>query len=209
MMTDVMVDLETMGVGPRAAIIAIGAVAFDLETGELGGEFYRPVDLGSSMEHDGIIDADTVMWWLKQSDDARKALTDIQLDPSNPDGGKILPYTLPKVLADFTLYTRSLCPVQWLRGDSGDVPTTLKIWGNGAGFDNVVLRSAYEACGISVPWLFYNDRCYRTVKAQYPHIKMERSGTHHNALDDAVSQAKHLIAMLKPANDEGDDAPRG
>ncbi|MFA5379904.1 MAG: 3'-5' exoribonuclease, partial [Dehalococcoidia bacterium] len=45
---EVSLDLETMGNGPDAAIIAIGAVEFSLETGLLGQEFYEVVDLESS-----------------------------------------------------------------------------------------------------------------------------------------------------------------
>ena len=44
-MNNVMLDLETMGKGPSAAIVTIGAVFFDPMTGELGAEFegaYRP-----------------------------------------------------------------------------------------------------------------------------------------------------------------------
>jgi len=47
------------------------------------------------------------------------------------------------------------------------------------------------------PWYFWNDRCYRTMKSLYPQIPMERDGVHHNALDDAISQARHLMAILK------------
>ena len=32
---DIMLDLETMGTGPNAAIVAIGAVAFDLQARHL------------------------------------------------------------------------------------------------------------------------------------------------------------------------------
>ena len=68
-MLDIMLDLETMGTGTQAAIVAIGAVEFDLEKGILGEEFYRTVDLSSSISCGGIIDADTVLWWMQQSED--------------------------------------------------------------------------------------------------------------------------------------------
>ncbi len=41
---DVMIDIETMGLGPDAAIVAIGAVFFDLEKGTLVERFYRAID---------------------------------------------------------------------------------------------------------------------------------------------------------------------
>jgi exodeoxyribonuclease VIII len=74
------------------------------------------------------------------------------------------------------------------------------VWGNGADFDNAILASAYQLMNIGTPWKFYNNRCYRTVKNLHPQIKLERSGTYHNALDDAVSQTQHLLAILDHAN---------
>ena len=47
-MKQVMLDLETMGNGPTSAIIAIGAVAFDMEG--ITSHFYRQVSLQSSMD---------------------------------------------------------------------------------------------------------------------------------------------------------------
>jgi exodeoxyribonuclease VIII len=72
----------------------------------------------------------------------------------------------------------------------------VKIWGNGASFDNVILANAYRRNDLNIPWKYYNDRCYRTMKSLAPHIKMEREGTHHNALSDAISQANHLIRIM-------------
>lgn len=46
----IMLDLETMGKGPEAAIVSIGAVEVLVDEGTLGREFYAPVDLQSAME---------------------------------------------------------------------------------------------------------------------------------------------------------------
>ena len=48
---DIMLDLETMGKSPDAAITAIGAVIFDVEGRSLGGEFYYALD-GDSTDFD-------------------------------------------------------------------------------------------------------------------------------------------------------------
>ncbi|MFM9673750.1 3'-5' exonuclease, partial [Streptomyces galilaeus] len=69
-MNHVMLDLETMGQGNNAAIVAIGAVFFEPTTGEIGDTFYRKIDLESAAQY-GEIDPNTVLWWLKQSDAAR------------------------------------------------------------------------------------------------------------------------------------------
>ncbi len=76
----------------------------------------------------------------------------------------------------------------------------VKIWGNGADFDNVILTSAYKRNDLELPWRYTNNRCYRTLKSLYPEIKLERSGTHHNALDDAISQANHLMSIFSHIN---------
>ena len=169
---DIMLDLETMGTGPNAAIVAIGAVAFDIQSGTIGDRFYRVVDLGTSVAMGGEIDADTVLWWMKQSDDARAMFT-----------RDSVPLSL--ALTSFSFW---MC--------AHGAPDNVRVWGNGAAFDNVILSSAYRRSAYMQPWKHYNDRCYRTVKSLYPDVKLERVGTHHNAVDDAESQARHLIAML-------------
>jgi inhibitor of KinA sporulation pathway (predicted exonuclease) len=35
------------------------------------------------------------------------------------------------------------------------------------------------------------------MKNMYPAIKLARTGTHHNAVDDAASQAYHLMNILE------------
>lgn len=171
-MQDVMLDLETMGTSPNAAIIAIGAVEFDPVAGQLGERFYEVVDLQSSVDLGGVIDPSTVMWWLKQSDAARAA---VGVDAIH----------IQDALGRFSAWLSK-------RADASE----LRMWGNGAGFDNVVLARAYNRAHRPAPWRFFNDRCYRTMKAQRPDVAFERTGTHHHALADAVSQAQHLIAIL-------------
>jgi len=58
----VMVDIETLGLDPGAAILSIGAVEFD--TDALGAEFYEEVSLQSCQDAGLSIDAETLEWWL-------------------------------------------------------------------------------------------------------------------------------------------------
>lgn len=69
---NVMLDLETMGTGSMAAIVAVGAVRFDHDS--ILSRFYAVVDLQSSMALGLNLDASTVMWWLNQSKEAREEL---------------------------------------------------------------------------------------------------------------------------------------
>lgn len=70
----VVVDLETMGKKHNAPIVAIGAVVFDPATGSIGESFYKVVCLESSVNWGAVIDPSTVIWWLKQSSEARSAI---------------------------------------------------------------------------------------------------------------------------------------
>lgn len=171
-MNNIMVDLETMGQGADAAIASIGAVKFSASG--LGEEFYVDVELESCLVYGMKLSTDTLLWWLKQSDGARKHLH----SPAKP------PLRLPAALAQFQTFL-------------GPQQDKVKIWGNGADFDNAILQYAYRATNMDLPWKFWNNRCYRTMKGMFPGVKQQtREGTYHNALDDAKHQATHLVAIL-------------
>lgn len=186
-MPDVMIDLETMGTRHDAPILAIGAVAFDMTTGTLGERFYTTVDLASSVAMGSVIDPDTVMWWLKQNDQARAGVY----------CGARLPAR--DALMQFAAWMYSKCAP----------PDTLRPWGNGANFDPIILEEHYRKADLDVPWKFWNVRCCRTLAGTRPDIKRQNNGTKHNALDDAVAQAEQLIAVFqataaqKPAIPDG------
>lgn len=169
MATHVMIDLETMGVQPGAAIVALGAVAFSAEGGILD-TFYNTIDLASAIHAGGQIDASTVVWWMAQGDEARKELT----KKSPP---------LQQVLQEFAI---------WLGGKS----PVAGIWGNGAGFDNVILRQTYRRAKLKEPWHFAMDRCFRTMAAVFPDAKRVKPALAHNALEDARAQALTLIEIM-------------
>lgn len=140
-MKHLMIDLETMDKKPTAAITSIGAVFFNPETGEMGEQFYQRVSLASSVDYDCTMGADTVLWWLRQSSEARsEMLNDDCLD---------LPLSLANLEAFVAEYSD---------------PSKVQVWGNGAAFDNVILRNAAEKCGFIEPlWFFWNDRDVRTI----------------------------------------------
>ena len=167
----VMLDLETLSTDSNGAIVAIGAVKFD-ENGSYD-DFYTVIDLKSAMLHDAVVDADTITWWMGQKDAARNALF-------SKDVGKQQNY---QALCEFALFL-----------DAGTGPNkAIRMWGNGSDFDCVMLANTFKREKFLVPWEWYNNRCYRTMKNIYKDVKMKRVGTHHNALDDAKSQVAHLL----------------
>ena len=167
----IMIDLETLGTRPGSVILSIGAVVFDLKTGKLEAEFYKNIDRASCEKVGLTTDNATVEWWEKQSPEAKAAL--------EPDQVKLL-----DALAAFT---------DWFARVGGEC-----VWGHGATFDLVLLAEAYRAERVPPPWKFWNERCCRTVLALGNRTPDKtRFGLHHNALDDAKSQAMAVAAALR------------
>ncbi|HBC9844426.1 TPA: 3'-5' exoribonuclease [Escherichia coli] len=169
-----MIDLETMGKNPDAPIISIGAIFFDPQTGDMGPEFSKTIDLETA---GGVIDRDTIKWWLKQSREAQSAIMTDEIP-----------------LDDALLQLR-----EFIDENSGEF--FIQVWGNGANFDNTILRRSYERQGIPCLWRYYNDRDVRTIVELGKAIDFDArtaipfEGERHNALDDARYQAKYVSAI--------------
>lgn len=169
---DIMLDLETMGTGDNAAIVSIGAVKFSVVNQEIVDRFYMTVDLGSSIKYGGQVTGDTIMWWIQQSEEARAELLDNC-------------YDILHALREFT---------RWIQVDK-EPPD---VWGNSATFDDVILANAFKNAGMVVPWPFWASRCYKTIRDRIGHgVRFERIGLQHKAVDDAESQAVHLMKILQ------------
>ncbi|EIV5786302.1 3'-5' exoribonuclease, partial [Klebsiella pneumoniae] len=138
----VMVDLETMGKKHNAPIVAIGAVVFDPATGSIGESFYKVVCLESSVNWGAVIDPSTVIWWLKQSSEARSEIVNDDAIP----------------LLDALLQFREFVSDNVAGGSK-----KAQVWGNGASFDNSILRSSYDCIAEDYPWEYWNDRDVRTM----------------------------------------------
>ncbi|EFS9438670.1 exonuclease, partial [Escherichia coli] len=169
-----MIDLETMGKNPDAPIISIGAIFFDPQTGDMGPEFSKTIDLDTA---GGVIDRDVIKWWLKQSREAQSAIMTDEIP-----------------LDDALLQLR-----EFIDENSGEF--FVQVWGNGANFDNTILRRSYERQGIPCPWRYCNDRDVRTIVELGKAVDFDArtaipfEGERHNALDDARYQAKYVSTI--------------
>lgn len=169
-----MIDLETLATTADAVILSIGAVRFDLDAGLVFDEpesvFYRSIAIDSQPARK--ITGSTLAWWMMQSEQARAVF----VEPTS---------SILDALCDLT---------QWVDPQPGTQPN---VWSNGADFDLPMLNHVYEQESWEPPWKPYAGRCYRTYK-NLPGaraVKVERQGLHHNALDDAIFQARHLCAI--------------
>lgn len=172
---DIMLDLETMSTQPNAAIVSIGAVVVDFENNCLGDEFYATNTLKSAVETGGAVDIDTVMWWLAQSKAAQNEIATATQHIS-------------RSLDQFEEWVRQYGP-------------GVRVWGNGATFDNVLLRNTYLRQGRLAPWGSKNDRCFRTLREGLPTpAVMPLDGISHNALSDAKWQGQYLLELRREAD---------
>lgn len=184
-----MLDLETMGTNNNAVVVAIGAVFFDPVEGALGSNFYTSLgDWESQIRAGAVMDSETVQWWLgakdsSPNDDARKDLFKESADTIS-------------ALFKFMDFVQGY-------GANVNLISDVKMWGNGVDFDNVILRNCYnrmhpQALALKAPWKYPNSRCFRTLKNEFKGKKPEQRGlVRHNALDDAIYQAKWAINIYQ------------
>ena len=135
---------------------------------EIGDTFSATIDLQDSIDRGFKIDASTLRWWLSQSGESKEVFS----EAGEP---------VSVVLQRFS---------RWC----GKRPF---IWGNSPSFDCSILFAAYRMVGKDAPWHWYDERCYRTAKRILPFVASYREGVHHNALDDAMTQAKHLVKCFE------------
>lgn len=178
--THLMVDIESMGEKPDAPIVSIGAVFFDPASGQTGPVFYKVISLESAMEWGGVPDASTILFWLKETSEAR---SEIVMDHAIPLDDALLQFK------DF------------IAENAANGKDTVQVWGNGATFDNVLLENSYARTGITCPWKFWNNRDVRTVvelgKAVgcEPRYEIPFDGEPHKAISDALHQVKYVSAI--------------
>lgn len=173
-MKNLMLDIETLGLGSNALVVAIGAVFFDPKTGNLGEEFYRVLDYQDQINLGRVPTLSTVKFWFGQSEEARQVFLQ--------DG---VPTAL--ALQDFHKFVTSNCPID-----------NVTPWGNGPSFDLTITESLMSDFKIAVPWRFWNVRCLRTFKDYiYNGKDLKREGIYHNAIDDCKQQIRIVCEGVK------------
>jgi len=171
---DYCLDLETLSTRYDAYILVIACVKFDISTGEILDSWSENV----RCPEDGTfhISVETVMWWMKQSEEARHRLTKQDLH-----------MTIDDALSNLT---------EFLHEDG-------YIWGNGATFDITILEHAYQkAHAQKPPWDFWDVRDMRTIIdvaecAGFNRKTIVFEGTAHIALHDAKHQARVISAAYQ------------
>jgi hypothetical protein len=177
MMKEMMVDIETLGTAVNAPIVQIGAVYFSMETGELGEEYLVNLDLEDAIKHGAQPDGSTIYWWLGQSKAAREGLSKEETPFMYEDQG----------LQDFNQF--------WSRAN--------RVWSH-ATFDFVMLMNSMRRRDIQPTVNNRKARDIRTLtgladmtRTEVETQNVERKGTQHNGLADAIYQVAYCHECYK------------
>lgn len=180
-MNHVMLDIETLGQGPDSVITSIAAVQFDIETSKIGNTIRIDVNLESNLELGRKVDPSTLRWWLKQSPDAVKGLS------QSFEKGVSLQEALRK-LSNFFYFLNQ---------------KDIFVWGRGPRFDQAILTHAYTSLNRDIPWQFRNEMCVRTMEFLRPEVKNATPkadptghGSNGGGLHDATLDAEYQIAYV-------------
>lgn len=178
---DIMLDLETLGVRCGSVILSIGACVMERDLGNMGQTFHAFLKPKPQMAAGATIDPSTVLWWLGQSDAARRAMI----------AGQDMAVQPMEALYQLNSWFDLVCP---------EVPAR-KVWANGADFDLALLNDLYRRFDLEAPWPYNGARDMRTVLDlaggfKPAHYKAAPIGAH-DALVDATYQADVTAAALK------------
>lgn len=173
-MSHLMIDIETLGTKSDCVVVSVGAVPFNPSAGTVQTDFGKHwvLPIQSQLDHGRTIDQLTLRWWFEQSREAQKG------------------WEKPNVARPMDFWT-----------DIKHMTYTF-VWSHGAGFDIAILESLFKTYELAPPWQFWNIRDTRTLFHLNDSYKVPRdTGVYHNALDDAINQAKavcHCWKTLKP-----------
>jgi hypothetical protein len=164
-----MVDLETIAVTPRAVVLTLGAVTFDPFSNEIYDELYLKFDLDDQDKLGRDIDQNTLDWWAKQN---------------------------PAVMEDAFSSDGRISVVDGINAFHKFAWGCDKFWSHGAVFDLMIIEDIYRQLTKTPPWEFWRCRDTRTL-FDLADPEMEKSVEQHNALFDAIRQAKGVQTVYR------------
>jgi len=143
----IMLDLETLDLGPRSAILQVGIIAFPLddpETEERRIDQYLPIQPQIALGR--TVSFETVMWWMGQDDKARERFVD--------NKGNDMDELTALVRS---VHRKSTEIIQSVGFDN------VEVWAKGPQFDVVNLETMFVDCGLDVPWKYNTVMDLRTL----------------------------------------------
>jgi hypothetical protein len=174
-MSDIMLDLESLGTRPDCAILTLGAVKFnpyDIQS-EPGPGLYFRIDVDEQLALGREVQEDTLNWWMQQAEDVR--------EEALGENDRISLTEMYQRLNKFLVGSNN-------------------IWCQGPAFDIVILENIYRQMGWPTPWQFWQIRDSRTLFGVHGDPREKNKIGLHNALEDCVSQAQGVQQIYHRLN---------
>lgn len=170
MKNTLMIDIETTGTKPGCKVLSIGAFGFSKNGGQV--QFYEKISPTKSASMCLKDEEETMEWWGRQDESTKIEAFSGTKSPMD-------------VIAEFTIFFNK--NFSTINGDE------LEVWCNGSDFDFPILNEFFSVNGRKLPWEFYHQEDYRTIKKEHPSVKVyEKNTGKHNALEDAKAQMRGL-----------------
>lgn len=194
MTIDLSFDLETLGTGPDAVVLEIGAVPFDPNGSDTvdslllrARQFTLPIQ--SQLDAGRKVDAGALQFWLVAEQRTSKASYMFERvahqDRHYPHYSQGLDRFLEWCWKEFNVLAE---------------PPAARSWANSPSFDHVKLRGLLGSCGRTVPLVFNyrHERDVRTLRDFCGLKDFQVWGlTPHDAVHDAIYQALLVQAAHK------------
>lgn len=175
MKNQLMIDIETTGQNPGCKVLSLGAYGFN----RLGNpvEFYVRFD-AATMDADGLTDDQATMdFWSRQGREAFEEAFSGKTEPA-------------KGIGEFKYW--------FISNFSTDYKDSFRVWACGLDFDFPILKHFFKNYGYALPWQFWTQYDYRTIKNIFARIKADECNVaKHTALEDAKAQMRGLQSFYE------------
>lgn len=175
-----MVDLETLDTSNSSVILSIGVVEFDFATRRIEPLMAEHLPIQPQMDEGRTKSEATELWWKQQSPEAQRRI----------HAGR-------DYWDQFSVQTQRDV-LEGVRRRLEHVFTEAdEIWANDPDFDCAILKHFMQGRP-SFRWPFWKHASVRTIKRNFHALIPDsiQRGLEHDAMDDAVYQAKQIMSVL-------------
>lgn len=186
---DITIDFETCALCPTAAVMSVGAVAWNRASDDSPFAFEdftmpslfvydKHVDLRSQFVDGFTFDNETAQWWAQRSDEAKKVVLEYDDTPLTP---------IDNVAANL---------VQWMKEIKNLVGAKqIFLWSQGSDFDIAILRNICNKYGIEIPVSYKNFRDHRTFFLEGAKMICDKAGVE--------MEPEKAYSLVEPYEEEG------
>jgi hypothetical protein len=174
---NIMVDIETLSTEPNAAVVQIGACVFRASDGSI----LETIQIDVEPDPNAHVDFKVIEWWMNQSTAAKDSV-----------------FQSNDRVSEACAANRFKEWYQEMDKKQSQENEDLLLWAKPPSFDMVILEQMMRRGVCHLPWSYRSTRDLRTLIALvgHPPNGYTKPEIAHNALSDAIAQAKDASALL-------------